>query len=357
MSVEIHEPCALGTIVLRSSDAGIQAYLEGSSASVFYRCSYRWRDFEDYDALVRQAEAVAACELLQRSDARRHREIEAALIMPMRERLKAKTTARELLAFAPERRRAWQKLGQCAKYYETDFAERRAVKEALEILRQRHIRRSNRGMAEKARRGEPGRFLEMARHLAEQRVAEKEEALLKRIRSGKLGIAPTRKAWKDGTLRRLGKIGEEHPDSDGAVKCLLRVVGRVNLPETTPFFHAHCDFSGRPGKNHKLTGSVVHSVQISAGWRAMLLTMRDFCSYGKRSYAGDYEKRGGVSFRCYLILRTGGGSAQVHRVLPRFGNEETRFYRGFRNDEERVCAAVAWCIQERIKQEAASLGT
>ncbi|MGA2035892.1 MAG: hypothetical protein ABSG68_26895 [Thermoguttaceae bacterium] len=276
------------------------------------------------------------------------RQQHAARLAEMQAAARERCTVAGLLAHEPSRRDLWAALGQAKKYIESPIATRAVVIEALAILRERQVRRSARGVAESARRGKPGRI---ASQLAGRRRAAAAAAAKRfrdRIAAGKLGAAATRKLVAAHRLAEFGLGSSTSPVSDGLVRCLVNAVGRIGeqCRADLAALDNHYDFQGKKSRHHKLEGSEVASVQVGAGWRAVLVTMRDFCSFGSRNWgSGDrsYGSRGGSSYRCYLIVRDStSGEAHCLRVPPKFGNSETKFYGTFASDSARVAAAVAW---------------
>ncbi len=292
----------------------------------------RARELRD---VLRQIEARDAQRLAEQAARAEERRIEADLA--------TRRTARELLAIPAERQAAWRALGSGKKYYASDRAPRSSVIEAVQILHLRHVRKSARGVAEAARRGDPNRIPGLLASRRAARAAAADNRLLVRLQRGTLGAAATKRLLADGTLRRLG-LGTTRAISDQIVRAIVRCVGSIGEQAASDLreLRAFEDFSGKRGRHHKLEGSEIGSVQVGAGWREILLTVCDFCSFGS-GRGGDYHSQGGRSYRCYLVVRDSTtGEAHVLRVPPKFGNSDTNFYGTFASDRARVAGAVAW---------------
>jgi len=274
------------------------------------------------------------------------------------------TTAAALLADPFRRHRARQVASSGGQFWVDDRAERPVVVEAVERLKARNDRRSCRGTAEKARRGEPGRIARMYAERRAQREAAARQRMADRIAAGKLGVGTTRKMFRDGKLLKFAS----HSNTDirdrqtmGLVRCLVRAIGTIGEQAESDLhnFHAREDFSGKKGRHHKLEGSELERVEVRRDWSAALVTMCDYCSFGSGGSDG-YQSRGGRSYRCYLVVRdTTTGEAHILRVPPRFGNSQTKAFSDYAECrpiskklrpenrlqarmDNRIHAAVAW---------------
>jgi hypothetical protein len=267
------------------------------------------------------------------------RESTACLAAAVTARLREHCTPAELLRDRDSRRALWAAESQGKKYIESAVATRAVVIEALAVLHTRQVRRSNAGVVKAARERKPGRIANLlAGKICAAKLAAA-AAQAKRIAAGKLGAAATRKMIAAGW-----KKDRSNAEHDGLIRCVVNAVGRIGdqAEDDLDQMRQFEEFSGKRGRHHKLEGSSVESIQIGAGWREVLVTMRDYCSFG---FGGGerYHSQGGCSYRCYLVVRDSTlGEAHVLRVPPKFGNASTKFYATFASDKARVAAAVAW---------------
>jgi hypothetical protein len=137
-------------------------------------------------------------------------------------------------------------------------------------------------------------------------------------------------------------------EADGLVKAIVRTVGTIGEQAARDLSEMQTDedFGGKRGRHHKLTRTTLHRVEHLRDWSAVLVTLRDYCSFGSSRWGGpeaSYGSRGGSSYRCYLIVRdTTTAEAHILRVPPKFGNAETQHFSKLRSAAERIRAAVAW---------------
>lgn len=228
-----------------------------------------------------------------------------------------------------------------------EWMPRSVQREIRAILLARAQRRADRKTAEAARVAAPGRIVREAATRksvrAAQAAARKEASARKRLLAGQTGRAALANLIHQGTY--LEQVSAE---ADGLVRSIVRAVGTIgeqaqsDLSEMTTGER----FSGKKGRHHRLSRTTVCRVERLADWSAVLLTLRDYESFGSSNWGqGDrgYGSRGGSSYRCYLIVRdTTTGEAHLLRVPPKFGNADTQYFRRFAKAADRIHAAVAW---------------
>ena len=225
----------------------------------------------------------------------------------------------------------------------TDVVPRATVAAAKKIMQARADRRANRGQVKRATAVEPGRILKMA---AAKRFESAKVAIRKaeaRLIAGKLGRKPLAEL-----IDRKKHLEAVSPQADGLIRSVVAAVGRIGEQTASDLRELETGerFSGKKGRNHRLARTTVCRVERLSDWSAVLLTLRDYSSFGSSSWgSGDshYGSRGGSAFRCYLIVRdTTTGESHILRVPPKFGNDGTQFFRAFSAPKDRIRAAVAW---------------
>lgn len=237
-------------------------------------------------------------------------------------------TARELLAIQADRHECWRSVGWGRKYHQCDVAPRSVVTEAVAILKERQRRKSCRGIAEAARRGRPGRILDMLRRRRAERQAAELEAWNRRVAAAKLALGRVRREFRNPQILRdriLNRVGDV---ADGAIRLAVRGVGPIGDQAEADLASMQTtrDFAGRRGRHHRLQETTVERIEALPDWSAALITLRDRRSFGRRG-AGRYESVGGSSYRCYLVVRDSTtGEAHILRVAPKFGDDDTRFW-------------------------------
>jgi hypothetical protein len=264
-------------------------------------------------------------------------------------------TARALLADAWQRHNCEAVVARNGHYY-TGPASRETIKDALQILRDRQHRRSCRGIAEKARQGTRNRILLLRDERARTKNTNTEVRWRNRIVAGKTGLSTVRKTFRrpDVQKRFLDCVGNL---ADGAIRLIAQAVGYAGeqMHRDIRELSTSEDFSGKQGRHHRYDKTTIDRLQIMPDWSAVLVTMRDYVSFGSGG-ANGYEKRGGNSYRCYLIVRDSTtGEGHILRVPPKYGNAETQFFSKFESqtgwgkrlklrtaEQRRIHAAVAW---------------
>lgn len=225
----------------------------------------------------------------------------------------------------------------------TGAAPRATVSAAKKIMQARADRRANRGQVRKATECNYERILRLrdAKRAEAARVAaRKAEA---RLIAGKLGRKPLADLIDQG--KHLESVS---PQADGLIRSVVAAVGRIGDQTASDLRELETGerFSGKRGRNHRLARTTVCRVERLSDWSAVLLTLRDYSSFGSSSWgSGDshYGSRGGSAYRCYLIVRdTTTGESHILRVPPKFGNDGTQFFRAFSAPKDRIRAAVAW---------------
>ncbi|MHB1950141.1 MAG: hypothetical protein ACYCQK_01550 [Acidiferrobacteraceae bacterium] len=253
-------------------------------------------------------------------------------------------TARGVLRL-PDGRAAVYSLGARRTSVECDFfAPRKVIAEAAAILAARRARAADRRIAEAARAAASGRILSLLPAYRQRREAERVRRWLARCAAGRRGRAGVEQGLADEALRSrvIEAVGSQ---ADDFARAVVRAVGTLG-PQTERDLgelHTGESFGGTRGRHHRLTRTTISRVEHLRDWSACLLTIRHYASFGRGAGGGQYESRGGSSFRAYLVVRdASSGEAHVLRVPPKFGNPETQFFAGLRTPEERIRAAAAW---------------
>jgi hypothetical protein len=294
-----------------------------------------------------RAAALAACEGAETARLARvaRAEVEAARIAAAEQA--AAGDARALLA-VPALRKDIERLirgDKAPRYGEmaSSYAGRKVISQAKVILVERAARRADRKAADNARTGQPGRILGLVAAKRRAAAAKRAEAARQRLVRGLLGREPLAK------LLDARKYFEEvSREADGLVRSVVRAVGPIGEQAESDLAEMETGerFSGKRGRNHRLERSTVTRVERLADWSAVLLTIRDYSSFGSANWgSGDshYGSRGGSSYRCYLIVRDSTTrEAHILRVPPKFGNSDTQFFGRLDSAAERIRAAVAW---------------
>jgi hypothetical protein len=257
-------------------------------------------------------------------------------------------TATELLANNWERRQCWEVVKRGGHYYDGP-APRAIIKTAIAILRERQQQRRDREIANQ--QPTPGRIVAEARERQAKREREARHRWEKRVAGVKLGLTRVRREFRKPEFQQrfLNKVGVT---ANGAVELIARAVGTIGDQAQRDLreLRTSTEFTGKQGKHHKFEETTIDLLQIRRDWSAALVTMRDYKSFGRAGFDG-YEKRGGSSYRVYLIVRdTTTGEAHILRVPPKYGNGNTQFFQKFYYDARPRCRSMAGA--ERTAEEA-----
>lgn len=254
------------------------------------------------------------------------------------EALRPSTTADDLLRDAETRRRLVSVVRDGRAYTaDLDGICTRAVQvEAVRRVKARADRRSCRGIAEKARRGEAGRIARQMPEIRRRREQARKQAISDRLASGRApkkllrelaaAAAPGDDPYTPWASAGYGR--SRAANTRGLIRSIIRSVGRIGDQAEADLAHFAADesFSGKRGRHHLLQGSELARIEMRRDGSAALVTMRDYRSFGSRGSDG-YESRGGSGYRCYLVVRDATtGEAHVLRVEPKYGNCDTQFF-------------------------------
>jgi hypothetical protein len=223
-------------------------------------------------------------------------------------------------------------VGRGGQYYEGP-ADREVIREAVARLKSRSDRRSQRGIAAKARRGdEPGRILRLVDERRLQRRQREHAARArweKRVAGAKLGLARARRELRDATIlsRLTGRLSEV---ADGAIRLAVRCVGTIGEQAEDDLSRMRTGSVGSIRKRHGLEiDTTLERIEALRDWSAALVTLRVHSHYySHRGCNGTHRRHvGGNKFDCYLVVRDSTtGEAHILRVPPKFGNSATSFF-------------------------------
>jgi len=239
--------------------------------------------------------------------------------------------ARQALRDRLFRLECWRAAGDGRKYLRWHGVPQAVSAEAIRILRARAERRKARDVAEAARRGpSKGRIVREAQSRRLTREQARRQRISDRLAAGRLGRSTLRKLlldqdWGSGyrhfASAGYGRTREEN--TAALVRAAVSLVGRIGdqCERDLTEFAAGESFRGKRGQYHVLEGSELEWIGIRRDCSAMLITMCDYCSFGRHN-GQRYESRGGPSYRCYLVVRDAtSGEAHILRVPPRFGTD------------------------------------
>jgi len=241
-------------------------------------------------------------------------------------------TPQSLLSDQWQRRQCQAVLDRNGKYYDGP-AERSTIVEAIGLLKCRADRRSQRGIAEKARRGpEPGRILRLGRQreaekkaAAERRERARLERLKKRIRDGKISSNTLRLLYREGKLHQwLNRA--VNGTADAIVRELAKLVGPIGeqCERDLAELRTAESFDGKKSRHHLYTRTSIDHVYARRDFSALLIRVCEYRSWGRGGDNG-YEKAGGCSWRAYLIVRDATtGEAHCLRVPPKFARSDSQ---------------------------------
>lgn len=263
-----------------------------------------------------------------------------------REHRRATWTAADLLRDATTRRLVYNLIETDRKYSADldDYARRKPIAEAREILARRTARRNSRGGASPF---QAGRYAAQCtpKHVAAKIGDPKRKLKATYIRKQLGRPEVVAELSDDGLLiaasrctlgkRQHRRIAEQRLQARRPSEALVRLVAEAigTIEEQTERDLAEMvedkQFEGKQGRNHWYQEDFVDRIQWSRDFSAALVTVKTVKSWGGSGYGGAdyYGKQGGVGFRAYLILRDSTrGSAHVLRVAPKYGNAETQFF-------------------------------